>query len=104
MQASEEQVMKLVPVLTPITACAFIFTQYSVSHAFVAVVQASEEQVTKLKADLEKQKAELEAAATAKLEEAEAAFTKQLAEMQTLLADYQTQVRCMISQVIHNSA
>jgi hypothetical protein len=59
-------------------------------------LQASEEQVTKLKAQLEKQKAELEAAAAAKLEEAEAAFTKQLAEMQTLLADYQTQVRCVI--------
>jgi hypothetical protein len=57
-----------------------------------AALQASEEQVTKLQVQLEKQKAELEAAAAAKLEEAEAAFTKQLAEMQTLLADYQTQV------------
>jgi hypothetical protein len=55
-------------------------------------VQASAEQVTKLTAQLEQQKVELEAAAAAKLEEAEAAFTKQLAEMQTLLADYQTQV------------
>jgi hypothetical protein len=63
----------------------------------VAVLQASEEQVTKLQAQLEKQKVELEAAAAAKLEEAEASFTKQLGEMQTLLADYQTQVRCCIS-------
>lgn len=55
-------------------------------------LQASEEQVSQLTAQLESQKAELEAAAAAKLEEAEASFSKQLAEMQTLLADYQTQV------------
>ena len=46
----------------------------------------------KLKTQLEAQKKELEAAAAASLEKAEEAFTKQLAEMQTLLADYQTQV------------
>jgi hypothetical protein len=48
--------------------------------------------VTKLKAQLETQKAELESAAAQSLEKAEEAFTKQLAEMQALLADYQTQV------------
>eukprot|EP00775_Hariotina_reticulata_P004743 gene4743-4993_t len=54
--------------------------------------QTSEAAVAKLKAALQQQKTDLEAAAAAKLEEAEATFTKQLAEMQTLLADYQTQV------------
>lgn len=48
--------------------------------------------VTQLKAQIESQKVELEAAAAASLEKAEEAFTKQLTEMQTLLADYQTQV------------
>jgi malate synthase len=59
-------------------------------------LQASEAEVTKLKADLQQQKTDLEAAAAAKLEEAEATFTKQLAEMQTLLSDYQTQVRTTV--------
>ena len=45
-----------------------------------------------MKSQLTVQKKELEAAAAASLEKAEEAFTKQLAEMQTLLADYQTQV------------
>lgn len=49
--------------------------------------------MAKLTAELETQKKELEEIAAKKLEEAEATFNKQLAEMQTLLADYQTQVK-----------
>jgi hypothetical protein len=48
--------------------------------------------VAQLRTQIDNQKKELEAAAAASLEKAEEAFTKQLAEMQTLLADYQTQV------------
>jgi hypothetical protein len=63
--------------------------------------QVSEVEVTKLKSQLTVQKKELEAAAAASLEKAEEAFTKQLAEMQTLLADYQTQV-CRLFSQLHN--
>jgi len=54
--------------------------------------QVSEAAVSQLRSQLQAQKKELEAAAAASLEKAEETFTKQLAEMQTLLADYQTQV------------
>jgi hypothetical protein len=47
--------------LTPLADYAVTIALLLVLPAFVAIVQASDEQVTKLKAGLEKQKAELEA-------------------------------------------
>lgn len=96
-QASEAEVSKLKAYNTCLTHLFFncglnLCLLSHITHVDTQT-QASEAEVSKLKEQLESQKKELEAAAAASLEKAEEAFTKQLAEMQTLLADYQTQVR-----------